>query len=57
MSKSKYETEDFIAFHQVLEQVLSVMVEKEQPFGSAKFETGDLGATIEVTFNFDKGDN
>lgn len=56
MSKSKYETEDFIAFHKALEQVLSVMIETEQPYGSAKFETGDFGATIEVTLNSLEGE-
>lgn len=57
MSKSKYETENFIAFHRALENLLSVMIENEQPYGSAEFNTdGDFSARIDITFNFDKGD-
>ena len=57
MSKSKYETEDFIAFHQALENLLSVMIENEQPYGSAEFNTdGDFSATIDISFNSLGGD-
>ena len=56
MSKSKYETEDFIAFHKTLEQLLTAMVNNEQPQGNASFELGDFSATIDITLNFLEGD-
>lgn len=56
MNKSKYETEDFIAFHQALEQLLTAMVSNEQPQGSANFESGDFSATIDITLNSLEGE-
>ncbi len=56
MSKSKYETENFIAFHKALEQLLIAMVNNEQPQGNANFESGDFSATIDVTLNSLEGD-
>ncbi|MGQ4573732.1 hypothetical protein ACUIJP_06575 [Leuconostoc pseudomesenteroides] len=56
MSKSKYETEDFIAFHKALEQLLTAMVNNEQPQGNASFESGDFSATIDITLNSLEGD-
>lgn len=56
MSKSRYETEDFIAFHKALEQLLIAMVNNEQPQGNASFESGDFSATIDVTLNSLEGE-
>lgn len=56
MSKSKYKTEDFIAFHKALEQLLIAMVNNEQSQGNANFESGDFGATIDVTLNSLEGE-
>lgn len=51
MSKNKYETEDFIAFHKALEQLLTTMVNNARPQGNASFELGDFSATIDITLN------
>jgi len=56
MGKSKYETENFIAFHQAFEQLLTAMVNNEQPQGNASFELGDFSATIDITLNYLGGD-
>lgn len=52
MRNSKYETEDFIAFHQTLEKLLTAMVNNEDPQGDAKFESDDFSATINITLKF-----
>ena len=57
MSKSKYETEDFIAFHKVLEQLLTAMVNNAQLQGNTSFELGDFSATIDITLNSLEGDS
>lgn len=56
MSKSKYETEDFIVFHKALEQLLTAMVNNAEPQGNASFESGDFSATIDITLYSLEGD-
>ena len=51
MGQSKYETEDFIAFHKALEQLLESMVDAQHHQGRASFESDGIIATIDIRFN------
>lgn len=56
MNNIKYETEDFIVFHNALEQLLTAMVNNAEPQGNASFEAGDFSATIDITLYSIEGD-
>jgi len=46
----KYETEQYIAFHKALEQILEAMVNNTEPYCEANLELDDVNAEITIAF-------